>query len=363
MHMADALLSPAVGGTMWAVSATTIAYCSKKLRTGMDDHKIPLMGVLGAFIFTAQMINFTIPVTGSSGHLGGGLILAILLGPCAAFLTIASVLVVQAFFFADGGLLALGCNIFNLGFLPAFIAFPLVYKKIVGSEQSPTRIPVASISAAIIALQIGSFAVVVETVSSGISSLPFSAFTLIMQPIHLAIGAVEGVVTAAVISFLQRAKPEIMSNATPLPSHNTPAMRPTIVGFLAVTLLMGGVVSRLASDLPDGLEWSISKVNGQEEPHAPQPAIHGSLASLQQKLSVLPDYSFRKPSGAKPAEGTAIPSTNETRPKEPEQGDNKLGTSVSGIAGGGLTLGLLFIFGSMLKQHKRKISRDAGTNG
>ena len=77
------------------------------------------MGVLGAFIFAAQMINFTIPATGSSGHLGGGLILTILLGPYAAFLTIASVLMVQALFFADGGLLALGCNIFNLGFFPA----------------------------------------------------------------------------------------------------------------------------------------------------------------------------------------------------------------------------------------------------
>src|SRR6266702_3207465 len=130
MHMADALLSPAVGGTMWGVTAGAIAFCSKKIRSEMDDRRIPLMGVLGAFIFAAQMINFTIPVTGSSGHLGGGLILSILLGPYAAFLTIASVLVVQAFFFADGGLLALGCNIFNLGFFPAFIVYPLVYKKI-----------------------------------------------------------------------------------------------------------------------------------------------------------------------------------------------------------------------------------------
>lgn len=348
---------------MWAISATTIAYCSKKVRTETDDHKIPLMGVLGAFIFTAQMINFTIPVTGSSGHLGGGLILAILLGPSAAFLTIASVLAVQAFFFADGGLLALGCNIFNLGFFPAFIAYPLVYKKIAGSAYSPTRIPVASISAAIIALQMGSFAVVLETVLSDISSLPFSAFVLIMQPIHLAIGAVEGVVTAAVISFLYRAKPEIMSNATEFPPHNRPAMRNTILGLLVVTLLMGGVVSWFASDLPDGLEWSIAKVSGQEEPHEPKPAIHGSLASLQQKLSFLPDYSFRKPTRVKPAEGAAIPSTSQAHPKEPERGESKLGASVSGVAGGTMTLGLLFIIGFMLKQRNRMISNAAETDG
>ena len=80
MHMADALISPAVGGTMWAASAGLLAWCARKIRQTLDDRLVPLMGVLGAFIFAAQMINFTIPATGSSGHLGGGLILAVLLG-------------------------------------------------------------------------------------------------------------------------------------------------------------------------------------------------------------------------------------------------------------------------------------------
>ncbi|MBU0909543.1 MAG: energy-coupling factor ABC transporter permease, partial [Proteobacteria bacterium] len=145
MHMADALLSPAVGATMWGVAAGTIAYSSMKVKKDLDERKIPLMGVLGAFIFAAQMINFTIPATGSSGHLGGGLLLAILLGPYAAFLTIASVLVVQSLFFADGGILALGCNIFNLGFFPAFIAYPFIYRKIVGREPSKARLTAAAI--------------------------------------------------------------------------------------------------------------------------------------------------------------------------------------------------------------------------
>jgi len=133
MHMADALISPAVGGTMWAAPAGLIGYCSKKVKDDLDDARIPLMGVVGAFIFAARMINFTIPGTGCSGHLGGGMILAILLGPYAGFLTMASVLVVQALFFADGGLMALGCNIFNLGFLPCFIAYPLIFKNISGT--------------------------------------------------------------------------------------------------------------------------------------------------------------------------------------------------------------------------------------
>ena len=90
MHMADALLSPTVGGAIWAVSAGGIAWCSARLSREQDDRKAPLMGVLGAFLFAAQMINFTIPGTGSSGHLTGGVLLAILLGPTAAVMVTAN---------------------------------------------------------------------------------------------------------------------------------------------------------------------------------------------------------------------------------------------------------------------------------
>ncbi|MDD2541309.1 MAG: energy-coupling factor ABC transporter permease [Desulfuromonadaceae bacterium] len=354
MHMADALLSPAVGGMMWGVTAGAIVYCSKKVRSEMDDRKIPLMGVLGAFIFAAQMINFTIPVTGSSGHLGGGLILSILLGPYAAFLTIASVLVVQAFFFADGGLLALGCNIFNLGFFPAFIAYPFVYKKIIGHTPSPTRISVASLAAAILSLQMGSFGVVVETVLSGVSSLPFLTFVAIMQPIHLAIGIVEGLVTASVISFVYRAKPEIFQ--TPLESrlNSSYPIRTLLIGFAAVAAITGGVVSWFASEQPDGLEWSIARVTGQQELKSPEQRLHNTLAFIQQKLSFLPDYSFRKPAEIKSLGMPVhqiVPQTQS--PQELTRGGERLGTSISGIVGGTLTLGLSLLIGFMLKHRNR----------
>jgi len=140
MHMADALISPAVGGAMWAATAGLAIYSARKIKPEVAEHKAPLMGVLGAFVFAAQMINFTIPGTGSSGHLGGGMILAILLGPHAAFLVMFSILAVQALFFADGGLLALGCNVFNLGFLPCFVAYPLIFRKLVGENPSQKRI-------------------------------------------------------------------------------------------------------------------------------------------------------------------------------------------------------------------------------
>jgi cobalt/nickel transport system permease protein len=344
MHMADALLSPAVGGTMWGASTAAIAFCSNKVRTGMDDRGTPLMGVLGAFIFAVQMINFTIPVTGSSGHLGGGLLLAVLLGPHAAFLTISSVLVVQALFFADGGLLALGCNMFNLGIFPAFIAYPLVYKKIAGSTPSTARISFASIAAAVIGLQLGSLGVVVETVSSGIASLPFSSFAAIMQPIHLAIGIVEGLVTASVISFIFKAKPEIVRGAMEAPGDR--AVRAIVPAFLVLAIVTGGFVSWFASKNPDGLEWAVTKVAGKEKPKGPERGVQGALAAFQQNTAFLPDYSFKKPAEI----AALIPESGGQRTDEGKSGGGRLGTSISGIVGGMLSLGLSLLIGFMLKR-------------
>ena len=131
MHMADALVSPAVGGVMIAASAGVMAYAvTTAKKDELNEKKLPVMGVMGAFVFAAQMINFTIPGTGSSGHLCGGILLAAMLGASPAYLTLAIVLGIQAFFFADGGLLALGANIWNMGFYTCFIAYPFIFKAI-----------------------------------------------------------------------------------------------------------------------------------------------------------------------------------------------------------------------------------------
>jgi len=343
MHMADALLSPAVGGTMCAVSAGTIIYCSHKVRTEFDERKTPLMGVLGAFIFAAQMINFSIPATGSSGHLGGGLILSILLGPHAAFLVIASVLVVQALFFADGGLLALGCNIFNLGFFPAFIAYPFIYRKLVGERRGRSRITVAAISAATAGLTLGAFAVVLETVASGVSALPFATFVTLMLPIHLAIGVVEGVVTATVIYLVATARPEMLLRTLDSTPAGVRYVRSAAVSFLVVALLTGGVFSWFASASPDGLEWSISRLTGKEEIKGPEQGVHGVAAALQEKLAVFPDYTFKKPAEA----DTGRESGRNRESISP-------GTSVAGITGGLITLALAFLSGFLLKSVPRR---------
>lgn len=337
MHMADALVSPVVGGTLWAVSAATIAYCSSRVSRDLDERKVPLMGALGAFIFAAQMINFTIPTTGSSGHLGGGLLLAILLGPAAAFLTISSVLMVQALFFADGGLLALGCNMFNLGVFPAFFAYPLIYKRMAGRNPSQLQMVVAAIIAAVVGLQFGSLGVVLQTVASGVASLPFNTFLLLMQPIHLAIGIVEGVVTALVVSFVYRARPEVLERVLQNKPLGELPVHSLIITFLIAATLIGGILSWFASEYPDGLEWSIAKITGSGELPETGHQEHEKLAALQEQTTLLPDYAL-------PVVAASRSDLLSVVTKE------RIGTSLSGLIGGTITLVFCILAGILLRK-------------
>ncbi len=335
MHMADALLSPPVAASFWAGTLGTIGYASRKLASRIEDRKIPLMGVLGAFLFAAQMINFTIPGTGSSGHLGGGLLLAILLGPEAAFLVMASVLTVQALFFADGGLLALGCNIWNLGIYPCFVAYPLVYRPLAGPGATPRRIAAASMAAAVAGLQMGAFSVVLETLLSGKSALPFGTFLLLMQPIHLAIGLVEGLVTAGVINYVRAVRPEMLDPGRAEPrAAGRASLRGVILSFALLAVVTGGAFSWFASTHPDGLEWSIARVTGKGRLPAAGEGVEAQAGKLQERTSILPGYRFREGERRPPPAGTAgaRPATRSER-------------SVSGLVGAALVLAAVFAIG------------------
>lgn len=346
MHMADALLSPVVGGTMWVAAAATMGYCCKTLSKEEKGYKlknpesvdlqkkIPLMGVLGAFVFASQMINFTIPGTGSSGHIGGGILLASLLGPEAGFLTIASVLLIQCLFFADGGILALGCNMINMGLFACFIGFPLIYSKILKKGFTPTKIMVASILAVVISLQLGAFGVVMETTLSGVSELPFSTFVMLMQPIHLAIGAIEGVMTGLVLIFIYNAKPELLIGYNGDKHVEGKASIKSIVVTLAViTVLIGGGLSLYASSNPDGLEWAIQNVTGSDELERTN-SVNETLGSVQEKVAFLPDYAFKS------------------------DGENTTGMTVSGMVGSAITLGLCGAIAFGLSKAKKKETNE-----
>jgi cobalt/nickel transport system permease protein len=338
MHMADALLSPVVGTTFWVVSSSLIGVSARKITGENCGSKTVLMGVLGAFVFAAQMINFSIPGTGSSGHIGGGILLAVLLGPWRAFITLASVLVIQALFFADGGLLALGCNIFNMGFFTAFVAFPFIYKPIAGDGRSPGRLAGGSVAAATAGLLTGSFSVVAETSASGISDLPFGTFILFMLPIHLAIGIVEGLLTWGVLSFVQKTEPALLAAAPKSPATKSGL---AVAALLFATLATGGVISWFASSSPDGLEWSISRVTGKEEMEAPAEPTHAFLARLQHTLAFMPDYDFLQARGI------------DTAPAVP-QSPVKAGTSVAGIVGSIMVLLVAGTAGLLLRKRSGK---------
>ncbi len=163
MHMSDALLSPPVAVAAGVAAAALIVAAGRQVkRSPADSRLVPMMGVMGAFVFAAQMINFTIPGTGSSGHIVGGILLAAFLGPWAAFLTLASVIIIQCLIFADGGLMALGCNIINMGAMSCLVGYPLIFKPIVGRKFTNGRIVAASLLACVASLELGAVAVVGE---------------------------------------------------------------------------------------------------------------------------------------------------------------------------------------------------------
>ena len=309
MHRADALVSPAVAGTMYAMSAAAAAYAVKKIRLDDLEQKVPMMGVMGAFVFAGQMINFTIPGTGSSGHLCGGMLLSAVMGPYAGFLTMIAILAIQCLLFADGGLLALGCNVWNMAFYGCFVGGAIIWRVMTGKRMTKGRIAAASVLGCVLSLQLGAFSVTIETLISGITELPFPVFLGMMQPIHLAIGLVEGLITAAVLVFVYEARPEILYGyRREMGAKGRMSRKRTAIVLAVLALVIGGVVSLFASASPDGLEWSMEKVAGTTELLA-----DGRLYELAEKVqgltALLPDYGF-------------------------QASESAAGTSFSGIVGG-----------------------------
>jgi len=306
MHMADALVAPAVAATMYATSAIAGGYSTHRVHLENDSKKIPVMGVMGAFVFATQMINFTIPGTGSSGHLCGGMLLSAMLGPFAGFLTMIGVLLIQCLMFADGGILALGCNVWNMAFYGCFLGSLLIWKPIMKHGANKRKIVLASILGCVITLQLGAFSVVLETLISGVTELPFSVFLVTMQPIHLAIGAVEGLITAVVLCFVYEARPSLLwgvgEEGMMSEKKEKLSLGKTVGVLAAFAVIIGGLLSLVASSLPDGLEWSIEKITGSTELEA-SGSVYDTLASAQEKIALLPDYSFR---GSESAAGTSF---------------------------------------------------------
>ncbi len=330
MHMADALVAPAVAGTMYVLSGAAAGVSVKQVRLENDPKKIPVMGVMGAFVFATQMLNFTIPGTGSSGHLCGGMMLSALLGPYAGFLTMIGVLLVQCLLFADGGLLALGCNIWNMAFYGCFVGALLIWRPIMKKGATKGKIALASILGCVLTLQMGAFSVTIETLLSGITELPFSVFIATMQPIHLAIGFVEGLITAAVLIFVHEARPELLwgIGEPAKADEGKLSYKNTIIAIAVAAAICGGIVSLFASAFPDGLEWSMEQVAGTTELEA-DGGVYNTAAGIQDTTSLLPDYAFK-------------------------DNESAAGTSFSGIVGSLVVVGVLVGASYAFKFFKKK---------
>lgn len=300
MHMSDALVSPQVFAATGALSLALLGVAIRRVKRrtvpglhsdGGDDEIVPLMGVMGAFVFAAQMINFSIPGTGSSGHLVGGILLSAVLGPWAALITLASVLVIQCLVFADGGFMALGANILNMAVCSCLVAYPLVFRPLMRRNASPGRILAASVLASVAGLELGALAVTIETEASGITALPMGRFLLFMLPIHLFIGIGEGLATAAVLYVIRRYRPDLLYGVRQESSGGRRNPGRSLAAIALAALVVGASFSWVASSNPDGLEWSIERLTGQTEVEAPHAdGLHQAARVVQQTTAVMPDY-------------------------------------------------------------------------
>ena len=294
MHMANELLSiPVATGTL-AIAAAGVGLLCRKVRQMVAADKLALMGILGAFVFAGQMVNFQLPaMPGTSGHMIGAVLLAIILGPHLGAIVISSVVIIQCLIFQDGGLLALGCNIINMGLVPSYLGY-FLYRTVTAGQFSSLRAYVGAMAACVLAVEAGAILVPIQAALSGVLAVPFSTFLITMIGIHFLVGFAEGLITIAVLAYLQQLRPDIVADS--LPGKVRLSRNAVLITLVVFTIVIGGGLSLLASDLPDGLEWSYA-----ERPD--QPDFESSVSNgdsrisaaddFQSKYSPLPDYSVR----------------------------------------------------------------------
>jgi len=264
MHIPDNFLSTPVWATLDAVSVPAFGIVARHASRTMEDTRIPLLGVMGAFVFAAQMIDFPVGI-GTSGHLVGGALLAYALGPSLAVITMTAILAVQAFIFQDGGILALGANVFNMA-LAGVLAGYLPYQF---WGRGPWR-KWAIFSGAFLSVMVSGLLALTELL---ISKLPMNGKVVFWTIGFFAVNAVlEGAITLAVLQAIERLNPEWIRK--PGDSHRTTWV--AIAGF-AVLLAAAGFL--LASTAPDGLQ-RIGIETGVHE----KAAFHAPLAGYSLPL-------------------------------------------------------------------------------
>ncbi|MBN1354117.1 MAG: energy-coupling factor ABC transporter permease [Candidatus Omnitrophica bacterium] len=208
MHIPDGFLSAGTWVPGWIVSVGGLGLCIKRVSSILKDKMVPLMGVVSAFVFAAQMLNFPV-IGGTSGHLLGGALAAVLLGPCAGAIVIAVVLTVQCIIFQDGGLMALGVNVFNMSFIGAFLGY-YIYRFIKSVLRGNAGILAGAAIAAWLSVVAASSFCALELAVSGIS--PLRVALPAMAGVHALIGIGEALITCFVLSFVLKVRPDLLYN-------------------------------------------------------------------------------------------------------------------------------------------------------
>ncbi len=337
MHMANELLSiPVAAGTL-AIAAGSLGFICRKVRQIIAADKLALMGILGAFVFAAQMVNFQLPaMPGTSGHMVGAVLLAIILGPHLGAIVISSVVIIQCLIFQDGGLLALGCNIINMGLIPSYLGY-FLYRVVTTGQFSSSKAYIGAMLACVIALEAGAILVPIEAGLSGVLAVPFSTFLITMIGVHFLVGFVEGLVTVTVLAYLQQVRPDVVMDS--LPGKVRLSRKAVLVTLAVFTIIVGAGLSLLASDSPDGLEWSYAERPDQPDFEAAvsndDPRIT-AVDDFQSKYSLLPDYSIRS---SKLGEAGG------------EEAQLSAGwTSFAGVVGSAVTMGVIWLTARILRK-------------
>ena len=339
MHMANELLSVPVAAGSLAIAGGLLGFICRKARAVIHTEKLALMGIMGAFIFAGQMVNIQLPfMPGTSGHMVGAVLLAIILGPHAGAIVISSVVIIQCLIFQDGGLLALGCNIINMAIVPGYLGY-FVYKTVRGGNSSGVRIYIATIFACIIGIEAGAVLVPIQAFFSGVLVVPFWTFLITMTGVHLLVGVVEGFITVAVLGYLQQTRSSVLTDS--LPGKVRLSRKVVLTTLLVFTVIIAAGLSLLASDKPDGLELSYAERpdNSGFEPFVSnENRTIAAVDDFHNKFSLLPDYSVRNSVLGKITE---------------EQIDSWAGwTSFAGVIGSVLTMVFVWLSAKLIRRRK-----------
>jgi len=258
MHAPDGFLEPWVAVATGIIAAIVLAFALRASERELGDRQVPLAGLAAAFIFAAQMFNFPV-AAGTTGHLLGGCLAAILLGPWMGMLVVTVVVAVQALIFADGGLTALGYNVLNMAVVTAFGGWALFHLLRRVLPRNATGVIAASALAGALTVPISAVAFSIEWLFGATTNVSFADVFAAMVSVHMLIGIGEGLITGLAVSAVLASRPDLVTGArdlTPaeLGERSPVGAKPFSIGALAAVVFVAGIVSQFAFDHPDGLE-------------------------------------------------------------------------------------------------------------